>query len=239
MTARSDVVMDPPLRGEWAIWNPPGHAKFALDFLATRGSRSPYPASTFLRHVFGSIPVAATYAWGQPVVAPADGVVVACSDGMPDRERISMIRDLASLLLFPPKPGSPFAAYGGNYVILECGDIYPLLAHLRCGSVRVRAGDKVQAGDTLGEVGNSGSSLQPHLHFQVMSGANPFPLFENLLPFKLRDVQKRTGEDWTSISKAELGNGDHLRFWKAGEGSRETRVLELKHDSEHRSIVEE
>lgn len=222
----TEIVINSPLRGEWAIWNPPGHPKLAFDFLATKGNRIPCPALSFLRHLFGSISVSETYAWGQPVFAPLDGVVVACGDGTPDRQLISMIRDLVVLLAFPPKAGSPFSAFGGNYVVLECGTVYPLLAHLRCGSVRVSVGDRVQAGDQLGEIGNSGSSLQPHLHFQVMSSANPFPLFENLLPFRLREVQKRTGREWTSISKAELRNGDHLRFKAAGEHGRETLALE-------------
>lgn len=86
-----------------------------------------------------------------------------------------MIRHLVRLLLFSPKPGSLLEAYGGNYVILKCGAVYPLLAHLRCGSVRVKQGDRVRAGEQLGEVGNSGSSLQPHLHFQVMNSEDPFP----------------------------------------------------------------
>lgn len=206
------VVVDPPLKGEWAILNPPGHPKFAFDFLATKGKKLPYRGSTFFRHIFSSISVEATYAWRQPVFAPLDGEVVACSDGTPDRERISMVRDLVMLLIFPPKPGSLLPAYGGNYVILKCGDFYPLLAHLRCSSVRVKVGDHVQAGDQLGEVGNSGSSIQPHLHFQVMKGEDPFPLFENLLPFKLREVRKRIGQEWKGISNAELSNGDHLRL---------------------------
>ncbi len=210
--ARTIVVIDPPLRGEWAILNPPGHPKLAFDFLATNGSKLPYRRSTFLRHLLGSIAVDATYAWGQPVFAPLDGTVVACSDGAPDRETISMLRDLFSLLMSPPKPGSPFSAYGGNYVVLECGDVYPLLAHLKCGSVRVKVGEHVKTGDQLGNVGNSGSSLQPHLHFQVMSHADPFPLFMNLLPFALREVRKRIGREWTLTSNATLSNGDHLRM---------------------------
>lgn len=208
----SGVAVDPPLKGEWAILNPPGHPKLAFDFLATQGPRLPYRGSTLLRHLFGSIEVEATYAWSQPVFAPLDGVVVACSDGTPDRERISMLRDLVRLLMFPPKPGSPFAAYGGNYVILKCGDVYPLLAHLRCGSVRVNVGVSVRAGDRLGEVGNSGSSLQPHLHFQVMTNEHPFPLFQNLVPFTFREVRKRIGLEWKTISNAELSNGDQLRL---------------------------
>ena len=208
----SDVVIDPPLKGEWAILNPPGHPRLAYDFLATSGSKLPYRTTTFLRHLFGSIHVDMTYAWGQPVLAPLDGVVVSSCDGVPDRERISMICDLVRLLLFRPKPGSPLEAYGGNYVILKCGTVYPLLAHLRCGSLRVKPGDTVRAGEQLGEVGNSGSSLQPHLHFQVMSSEDPFPLFRNLLPFTLREVRKRIGREWNTISSADLHNGDHLRL---------------------------
>lgn len=209
---RTCAVIEPPVKGEWAIMNPPRHPRLAFDFLATKGRRFPYRGSTFLRHVFASIPVQATYAWQQPVFAPLEGDVVACNDGTPDRQRISMIRDLLALLMFPPKPGSPFSAFGGNYVILKCGGVYPLLAHLRCGSVRVKVGDHVHAGDPLGEVGNSGSSIQPHLHFQIMKDEDPFPLFENLLPFRLRKIQKRIGRHWIEMADAELANGDHLRL---------------------------
>jgi len=208
----TDIVVDSPLRGEWAILNPPGHPKLAFDFLATHGRKLPYRGVDFLRHLFASIPVEATYAWGRPVFAPVDGVVVARSDGAPDRQRISMIRDLIGLLAFPPKPGSPFSAYGGNYVVIRSGDLYPLLAHLRCGSVRVEVGDQVHVGDQIGEVGNSGSSLQPHLHFQVMSSEDPFPLFANLLPFKLRQARRRAGRTWDTIRNAPLRNGDHLQL---------------------------
>jgi len=52
----------------------------------------------------------------------------------------------------------------GNYVIIRHADgEYSLLAHLKCGSVRVRAGDAVA------ESGNPGLSSEPHLHFQVQN----------------------------------------------------------------------
>ena len=121
-----------------------------------------------------------------------------------------MIRDLLKLNSNRPPAGSPFQAFGGNYVVLKCGGCYPLLAHLRCGSVCVKVGDEVRAGDKLGEVGNSGSSIQPHLHFQVMSSENPFPLFENLLPFRLRAARRKMGDEWQRVANAELKNGDHL-----------------------------
>jgi len=206
----SGIVVDSPLRGEWAILNPPGHPRLAFDFLATKGRKLPYALGLFLRHLFSTISVENTYAWKKPVFAPADGVVVACWDGMPDRKELSMIKDLITLKRNLPPPGSPLQAYGGNYVILKCGDYYPMLAHLRCGTVCVKVGDRVRAGDQLGEVGNSGNSIQPHLHFQVMSSENPFPLFENLLPFRLRAVRRKIGGEWQRVANAVLKNGDHL-----------------------------
>ena len=39
-------------------------------------------------------------------------------------------------------------------------------------SVTVKPGAKVKAGDIIGEVGNSGDSSEPHLHFHVMNNAD-------------------------------------------------------------------
>jgi murein DD-endopeptidase MepM/ murein hydrolase activator NlpD len=141
-----------------------------------------------------------------------DGTVVSASDGTPDRERISMARDLFRLLLFGPKMAPPFSALGGNYVILKCGDVYPLFAHLKRGSVCVHPGDIVRSGDPLGKVGNSGSSLQPHLHFQVMNTPDPFPLFKNLVPFAISSARRRNEKQWEPVVHGELKNGDHLQF---------------------------
>jgi len=47
--------------------------------------------------------------------------------------------------------------------------------------VRVRAGDVVSAGQVIGQVGTSGNSSEPHLHFHVVDG--PSPLASNGLPY--------------------------------------------------------
>ena len=47
-----------------------------------------------------------------------------------------------------------------------------MYAHLQPGTLRVKTGDRVKRGQTLGLVGNSGSSTEPHLHFQVMNGTS-------------------------------------------------------------------
>ncbi|HEX6938406.1 MAG TPA: M23 family metallopeptidase [Longimicrobiales bacterium] len=58
----------------------------------------------------------------------------------------------------------------GNHVVLGHGNgEYSFLAHLRKGSVRVRVGDRVSAGDRVGECGNSGDSSEPHLHYHLQT----------------------------------------------------------------------
>jgi murein DD-endopeptidase MepM/ murein hydrolase activator NlpD len=70
----------------------------------------------------------------------------------------------------------------GNYVIEDLGDgRFALYAHMQPGSLRVHPGDRVERGDVLGLVGNTGNSTMPHLHFHVMDRASP--LDANGLPY--------------------------------------------------------
>jgi len=209
---KKNIVIGSPVRGQWAIMNPPWHPPMAYDFLAVDDRKNPYRRGYLLLHLLSPISVTNTLAWSQPVFAPLDGVVAESHDGIPDRERINMVYDLIRLRIFRPKPGSPFSAYGGNYVLLKCDGVHVLLAHLRCGSIRVKPNDNVRAGDQLGEVGNSGSSIQPHLHLQVMGNERLFPLFANLLPVSLRSAHKKTDGEWRLKTDTPLMNGDHLRL---------------------------
>ncbi len=88
--------------------------------------------------------------WGQPVYAVADGVIEDISNDKPDHE-----------------PGEP--SQGANYVILRVGDEIIRYYHLKKGSIVVNEGQVVVAGQKLGEVGNSGISSHPHLHFDVLN----------------------------------------------------------------------
>ena len=53
------------------------------------------------------------------------------------------------------------------------------------GSIKVHAGDTVKRGQTIALVGNSGNTLEPHLHFHVMNHASP--LASNGLPYEIDD----------------------------------------------------
>ncbi|GAA5020008.1 M23 family metallopeptidase [Kitasatospora paranensis] len=100
----------------------------------------------------------------QPVVAAAGGRVVEVQDGLPDN----------------PPPVSPTVPpiqdTVGNHITLEVAPgRYLLYGHLHAGSLNVREGDRVETGQLLALIGNSGNSTTPHLHFQVMTTAEFFP----------------------------------------------------------------
>lgn len=67
--------------------------------------------------------------------------------------------------------------YGRHVVIahrLAGGPIvYSAYAHLAPGSVRVRAGQMVRAGETIARVGRSGRASAEHLHFEVRQATDP------------------------------------------------------------------
>lgn len=99
------------------------------------------------------------FAWGRKIVAPADAVVSEAVDGLPDNAVGKM----------------DSAHAGGNHVVLNLGNNeYALLAHLQNGSIKVKTGQKVKAGDLLGLCGNSGNTSEPHLHFHVQDGPQLF-----------------------------------------------------------------
>ena len=102
------------------------------------------------------------YGWERPVRAPGAGIVVAAHDGQPDNDRIG------SENLWH---GRTWESAHGNYVLIDHGDgEFSLIAHMRQGSIRVRPGQRVRAGDLIGQVGNSGSSLMPHVHYELQTG---------------------------------------------------------------------
>jgi len=65
----------------------------------------------------------------------------------------------------------------GNHVFIEHPDgQVTIYAHLRQGSVRVAEGQDVACGQVIGQVGSSGYSTGPHLHFEVKNnGASDDP----------------------------------------------------------------
>jgi Peptidase family M23 len=112
--------------------------------------------------------------FGADIHAVADGPVVGVVDGLPEQ------------VPGASPTGLPLDQYGGNHVVQDIGDgNYAFYAHLKTGSVKVKVGDQLTTGQVLGNLGNTGNTDAPHLHFHVMS--TPDPLRSNGLPFVFKD----------------------------------------------------
>ncbi|WP_042365620.1 M23 family metallopeptidase [Streptacidiphilus neutrinimicus] len=115
--------------------------------------------------------------YGAPVTAAADGEVVELRDGLPDQVPT----------MEPPLGQLPLADFAGNHVIEKFSyaghTYYALYAHMKPGSVRgrVHLGEHLRVGQQVGQVGNSGNSAAPHLHFQVMD--RPSALASQGIPY--------------------------------------------------------
>ncbi len=90
--------------------------------------------------------------FGDTVYSPCEGMVVRSSDGAPDDPRDKSY--------YKDNPA-------GNHLIINCKGVYVLIAHMMGNSLRVGKGDNVKTGEPLGNVGNSGDSMEPHLHVQA------------------------------------------------------------------------
>jgi hypothetical protein len=135
--------------------------------------------------------------FGKPVLAVADAVVEAVADDAKEETPGKYPTNIA------------LDAADGNSVILNLGgNRYALYAHMQPHSIRVHAGERVKLGQTIGLVGDTGNSVAPHLHFQVMDG--PMSLGSNGLPYEI-DHFEITGESegTEAFDKAE-GEGTVL-----------------------------
>jgi hypothetical protein len=127
------------------------------------------------------------HAWDQEIHAVADGKIVEVKDGIP--ENVPNSGKLAVPITYD--------TLAGNYIIQDLGnDHFAAYAHLRPGTLKVKTGDAVHAGDVIAHLGNTGNSSEPHLHFQVCD-APSFPASEGL-PFA---IDQYTYDDY-KIDKA-------------------------------------
>lgn len=144
-----------------------GYAAFALDFVPAVRAGTPEPPRR--------APLTRFPCYGRPVLAPADGTVVAAAGGAPDT------------------PSHVKGHGDGNFVILQhAPGEYTELRHLAAHSVTLKVGDRVHRGDPVGRCGNSGNAGTPHLHIGFLSSIDPIVT----RPMVFSGYQVLTREGW-------------------------------------------
>lgn len=176
--------------------------RYAYDFVVVRDDGRMFSGSgTRVEEWFG---------WNAPVRATGDGVVVAAAgdiadnaygDGDPGHAGPeSSVKMDASVTMEKP------LTIAGNYVVIDHGNgEWSLLAHLKRGSVSVKAGDRVRAGQVIGAMGMSGDSMIPHVHYQLQNGPDLFR--SEGLPSRFEGLRRAVGSG-TVRSDGVVDSGD-------------------------------
>lgn len=91
--------------------------------------------------------------YGDTIYSPCDAIVINLNDGVEENE--------------PPVTNTEHR--GGNHVVLKQGEIKILICHMQKNSILVQRGQEIKTGEPIGLVGNTGYTIEPHLHIQAYS----------------------------------------------------------------------
>lgn len=201
-------VLAPPVRGEgWMASDGPSNdrsnhhrrgilvvdgkvvlsRRYAIDWMLTKHGGT----------VSGDKSVANSYfAFGEPVYAVADAIVLHAKDGQPDN-----VPALPSA--FHSAVPITMDTVGGNNIVLDLGNgAYAYYMHLHPGSVQVKVGDHVRRGQMIARIGCSGDATVPHLHFEVTT--SPKLVAGEGLPYVIDQYDLRVDESSWQRRKNEL-----------------------------------
>jgi len=186
---RNKTILRLPFKGSWFVFwggdtkkinhhhNVPNQ-KYAFDFAIVDNKKRSHRGKGVTNKEY--------YAFGEKILSPASGIVIEAIEGIRDN-----------------KPGlmNDYLALGNAVIIKHSKNEVSVLSHLMQGSLRVRTGDKVKAGQIVGLCGNSGNSSEPHLHYHlqdneiIQDGKGIRCYFKNV---KIKNMVK---EEYTPIKK--------------------------------------
>ena len=155
------------------------------------------------------------YAFGQDVLAPADGMVIKVQNNI--RDYVYAGTGTINLRTQDMR---------GNYLIIRHADsVYSFIAHLRQNSCRVKPGDFVKCGQVIAQCGNSGHSTEPHIHFHVQDHRNFYLAIGLPILFKNIEIEYNAS---TASKKVAYG---YI--------SKNCRVRNITTDKEHKEFSNE
>ena len=169
-------LLGPPLLGaQWQVNAGPGnndsYHRRGLLVVGGNGAISRRYAIDWLKVVNGTTHAGdernnrSYFAYGEPILAVADGIVSNTKDGIPENVPGHNGKGVRAVPL-------SVDTISGNTIVLNIGGgQFAHYYHLQPGSLRVKAGDHVRIGQVLAQVGDSGDAFEPHLHFEVTTSS--------------------------------------------------------------------
>ncbi|RKR11878.1 peptidase M23-like protein [Flavobacterium sp. 90] len=157
---KTKTTLELPFDGEWYIvaggktleqnhhFAPHRHQRYALDIVQVINGKGFSGDGTKNED---------HYCFGKRLNAPGDGKIVAVVNNIEDN--------------VPGVLNSKQA--WGNYIIIDhLNGEFSCMVHFKKGSIIVKEGDNVVRGQMVGQVGNSGNSTGPHLHYHLQTTAS-------------------------------------------------------------------
>jgi len=220
MALQGSIAIHPPLRGEWKFLRPPGHHPYAFDFVQTNQDRQSSSRAHRWRFIFGHVPSESFYCWGEKVFAPIDGKVIRVGNNWEDHPYTNLFLTVRlwfnATYRFRPKLENgrlDIRPNAGNHVMIQAKEGHIVfLAHLQNHSIVVKEGQRVDRGEMIGKVGNSGNSTAPHLHINLFDQMDD-PFSSRVLPFVFTEYET-LNEDakWIRRTEAVPEVGTFVRF---------------------------
>lgn len=212
----SNISYSLPFKGEWVAvngcytkeyshsWSIPTQ-RYAYDFIILDEEGKSYSSD--------ATNVKDYYCYNQPILSPADGIVV---------EVVNKAED--SMIFGNGKFYSKAKHIAGNYIVIKHDEHeYSTFAHLKKDSIIVKLGDKVKKGQIIGNCGNTGNSTEPHLHFQLQNNKSFYNSFG--LPILFENIKLSTHPKYGVFDTREFISRENIL---PGRVSRGYKVSELK-----------
>ena len=209
------IYVEFPLRGDWTAYHTPAEKvpshgvdllgqTYAYDFLRVDWHKEGFifhPKST-LRYFTIGVYVKDCFGYGEHIYSPVNGEVVVAKDGLKDHHWLHPIIDLLAVyargtyVSLSRKPN--LRKVIGNYIIIKIEGIeaYAFFAHAKKDSIKVKDGEKVTCGQLLADVGHTGNSTAPHLHFHIMDRVDLFNA--KGLPCNFMEYESFSNGSWIS-----------------------------------------
>ncbi|MBA3601749.1 MAG: M23 family metallopeptidase [Acidobacteria bacterium] len=144
------------------------------------------------------------YSFGAPVYAAGAGRVAFVQDGKADDRKFN-----------PADLAADERAYAGNYIVIDhLNGEFSWFGHIKQGSSRVKVGQTVKQGEIIAAIGAAGSSLFPHLHYELRNGGGAKEV--EGLPSYFTNFKRILGSRVMNVKRGQVDTGDIVDWQNSG-----------------------